>query len=85
LPQVKKISSGQVKKYPGQRQAGLLFTAGQKYVRVGPGPIFKRLTLLGNILLLVQPGVKGCQPFHPYPLPDAMTTTVTPIFIYFAN
>jgi len=27
---VKKIFSGQVKKYPGQRQVGLLFTAGQK-------------------------------------------------------
>jgi len=26
----KKISSGQVGKYPGQRQVGLLFTAGQK-------------------------------------------------------
>jgi len=27
---VKKISSGCVKKYPGQRRVGLLFTAGQK-------------------------------------------------------
>jgi len=27
---VKKISSGQVKKYPGRRRVGLLFTAGQK-------------------------------------------------------
>jgi len=26
----KKISSGRVKKYPGRRQVGLLFTAGQK-------------------------------------------------------
>jgi len=31
LFQVKKISSGQVKKYLGQRQAGPVFTAGQKY------------------------------------------------------
>jgi len=30
-----KISSGQVKKYPGQRQVGPLFIAGQKYARVG--------------------------------------------------
>jgi len=28
---IKKISSGWVKKYPGQRRVGLLFTAGQKY------------------------------------------------------
>jgi len=27
---IKKISSGRVKKYPGQRQVGLLFTAAQK-------------------------------------------------------
>jgi len=27
---VKKISSGRVKKYPGQRRVGLLLTAGQK-------------------------------------------------------
>jgi len=27
---IKKPSSGQVKKYPGQRRVGLLFTAGQK-------------------------------------------------------
>jgi len=32
---VKKISSGSVKKYLRQRQVSLLFTAGQKYVRVG--------------------------------------------------
>jgi len=35
---IKKISSGQVKKYPGQRQFSLLFTLGQKYARVGLGP-----------------------------------------------
>jgi len=34
---VKKISSGQVKKYHGQRWVGLLFTVGQKYARVGSG------------------------------------------------
>jgi len=32
-----KISSGQVKKYSGQGQVGLLFTAGQKHARVGLG------------------------------------------------
>jgi len=31
---VKKILSGWVKKYPGQSQVGLLFTARQKYDRV---------------------------------------------------
>jgi len=36
---VKKVSSGQVKKYPGQRQVGLLFIAGQKKARVGSWPI----------------------------------------------
>jgi len=30
-----KISSGQVKKYLGQRRVGLLYTASQKYARVG--------------------------------------------------
>jgi len=35
----KKISLSQVKKYPGQRQIGLLFTGGQKYARMGSGPI----------------------------------------------
>jgi len=36
----KKISSGQVWKYPGWRQVSLLFTAGQNYSRVrsGQGP-----------------------------------------------
>jgi len=29
----KKIPSGRVKKYPGQRRVGLLFTAGQKYAQ----------------------------------------------------
>jgi len=29
-----KISSGRVKKYPGQRWVGLLFTSSQKYLRV---------------------------------------------------
>jgi len=33
----KKISSGLVKKYPGQSWGGLLFTAFQKYARVGSG------------------------------------------------
>jgi len=37
LPVIKKISSGRVKKYPGQRQVSLLFTARQKYARVGSG------------------------------------------------
>jgi len=36
---IKKISLGRVKKYLGQRQVGLLFTAGQKYARVRLGPI----------------------------------------------
>jgi len=36
---VKKKSSGYVKKYPGQNWVGLLFTAGQKYVWVMQGPI----------------------------------------------
>jgi len=35
----KKIFSGKVKKYPGQSQANLLFTTGQKYGRVRSGPI----------------------------------------------
>jgi len=35
----KKISSGQFKKYSGQRWVGLLFTAGQKYARAGSLPI----------------------------------------------
>jgi len=34
---VKKMSSGRVEKYPGQSRVGLLFTAGQKYARVGSG------------------------------------------------
>jgi len=38
-PLGKKISSGRVKKYLGQSRVGLLFTAGQKYVRVWSGPI----------------------------------------------
>jgi len=33
----KKVSSGQVKKYPGQGRVGPLFTAGKKYARVGSG------------------------------------------------
>jgi len=37
--QVKKISLGGVKKYPGQRQVGLLFTKGPKYARAKSGPI----------------------------------------------
>jgi len=36
---LKKISSGWVKKYPGQMRVGLLLTAGQKYARIGSGPI----------------------------------------------
>jgi len=35
----KKISSGWVKKCLGQRLVGFLFTSGQKYARVGSGPI----------------------------------------------
>jgi len=35
----KKISSGRVKKYPGQGRVCLLFIAGQKYARAGSGPI----------------------------------------------
>jgi len=35
----RKISLSRVKKYPGQMQDGLLFTAGQKYSRFGSGPI----------------------------------------------
>jgi len=33
------MSSGQVEKYLGQSRVSLLFTAGQKYVQVGSGPI----------------------------------------------
>jgi len=43
---VKKISSGRNKKYPCQGQVGLLFTAGQKYARVGSGPIYRLSNLL---------------------------------------
>jgi len=35
----KRVSLGRVKKYLDQGQVSLLFTAGQKYVRVGSGPI----------------------------------------------
>jgi len=38
-PTGKKKSSGWVKKYPGQSRVSLLFTAGQKYVWVGSGPL----------------------------------------------
>jgi len=40
----RKISSGQVKKYPGQRWVGLLFIVGQEYARVGSGPISSDFT-----------------------------------------
>jgi len=43
---VKKISSSHVKKYPGQRQVGLLFTTGQKYAWVGSWPISSWGTLI---------------------------------------
>jgi len=36
---VKKISSGGVKKYVGQRRVDPLFIVGQKYARAGSGPI----------------------------------------------
>jgi len=36
----KKISSDWVKKYTRQIQIGILLTAGQKYARVGSGPIY---------------------------------------------
>jgi len=36
---IKKISSGRVQKYLGQRRVSLLFTASQKYAWVGSGPI----------------------------------------------
>jgi len=39
--QVKEISSGWVNKYLSQSRVGLLFTADQKYARVGSGPISK--------------------------------------------
>jgi len=39
----KKISSGWVKQYPGQEQASLLFTTGQKYVWVGLGQVSAQL------------------------------------------
>jgi len=42
--QVKKISSGWVKNYLGQRPDNLLFNASQKYARVGSGPISRRVT-----------------------------------------
>jgi len=35
----KKISSGQIKKYPGHSQVSPLFTVGQKYARVKSGLI----------------------------------------------
>jgi len=34
-----KISSGRVKKYPGQRRSQPLFTVSRKYAQVGSGPI----------------------------------------------
>jgi len=34
---IKKIASGRVKKYPGQRQVSLLFTAGQNQKYAGGG------------------------------------------------
>jgi len=42
----KKISLGWVRKYPGQRGVGLLFTAGQNLARVGSGPISNPYWLL---------------------------------------
>jgi len=39
FPSGQKILIGQVKKYPGWRLVGLLLTEGQKYARVGSGPI----------------------------------------------
>jgi len=39
----KKISSGCVKKYPGQSQVGLIFSADQKYARFGSGQVRARL------------------------------------------
>jgi len=39
LPSGQKISSGQFKKYPGQKRVSLLFTAGQKYAWIGSKPI----------------------------------------------
>jgi len=39
IPFGKKISSARVKKYLVKRQVGLLFSASQKYARVGSGPI----------------------------------------------
>jgi len=35
----KKISLGQVKKYPDQKRVSLLYTVSQKYAWVGSGPI----------------------------------------------
>jgi len=42
----KKFSSDWVKKHPGQRQVSLLFTAGQKYPRVGSSPISRFISLI---------------------------------------
>jgi len=36
---VKKMSLVRVKKYPGQRGVGLLYSPSQEYARVGSGPI----------------------------------------------
>jgi len=51
--QFKNISSGQVKRYPGQRQAGPLFTMGQFYAgaRSGQDPSLKcnEWTIIFNI------------------------------------
>jgi len=41
----KKISSGRVKKYPGQREDGLFYTAVKKYAWVGSGSISRWLCL----------------------------------------
>jgi len=50
---VKKISSGWVKKYPGRRHVGLLFTAGQKYARVWSGPTSTIYSILFHCILFL--------------------------------
>jgi len=58
---VKKISSGQVKKYLGQRQVGFLFTLDQKYAWVGSGQglsLIQSLNLFPCQVLVMGPGQK---------------------------
>jgi len=48
FPLDKNLSSDWVKKYPGQRRVGLLFTAGQTYAHVGSGQCPSLLKMYSN-------------------------------------